>query len=151
MKTLFRIFALALLTSAMLSLSGCTNQRDHDRDRENSTISEESFREERNELRQDLRELRNDIDRELKKIDNRIDRAVGDNNPDRPGLEEANRKLTAERTRVDRALDDLENASAATWKDVKVAARKTSDDVGTAFRQMGNELEALFDDKDNDQ
>lgn len=151
MKTVLRIFALIILTGAMLSLSGCINDRRDNSD--GNEVSSQEFQREKNELRDELRALRNDIDREINKIDARLDRSAKDIkdidvDDDRVKLEKANRNLTEQRSRVDKALEDIESSSEETWNDVKVAARNTSAEIKSAVQKMGNELEALF--KDNE-
>ena len=93
MKTILGIFALILLTGALVSLSGCTSEGNRN-DQDNETISQD-FDRERNELKDELRELRNDIDRELQKVNNRLERAANkddqDLDADRVELEKANR------------------------------------------------------------
>ena len=144
MKTVLRIFAMVMLTGLLISLSQCSRERDTRRDEQVA----DDFQQQKTELKKDLRNLRDDINRELEKIDLKLKQ--GSNNNDRVELEKANRDLTQERSRLDRTLEDIENASADTWADVKVAARKTSREVETAFRQMGDKLEAMFQDDTKD-
>jgi len=145
MRTVLRIFALVIFTGLLASLSGCTHDRDNTKEQVSADLQKEKIK-----LRDDLRTLRNDIDREIEKIDARLKRVSTDKdlNADRVELEKANRDLSQERTRLDKTLEDIENASEDSWAEVKVAALHTSQEVKTAFRKMGDKLEALFKEKD---
>jgi hypothetical protein len=147
MKTILRILTMVGLTFLMLSLTECNPNNDRVADRDDDEV-EVTIDDERNDLREELRELRNDIDRELERIGNKIDRATDADDRDR--LEDANRRLTEEKLRVDESLEDLETASEETWKDVKAGARKTSQEVRQAFRELGNDIDDLFDNDEED-
>ena len=142
-KTVLRILTMVGLTLLMFSLTECNPNNDGVADRDDNDEIEVTVDDERSELRNDLRELRNDIEREMDRINKKLKDATDDGDRDR--LEDANRRLTDERSRVDEAMQDLENSTEETWKDVKVGARKTANEVRVAFRELGNDINDLFD------
>lgn len=139
---MMRWWAMLILTGLLVSLSGCSTDR-----RPNDDLTAEDFRQEKEELKKDLVALRNDIDRELGRLRAKLERSSKDKDvsDDQVELEKANRDLTRERSRVDNSLEDIENASEESWNEVKVAARKTSQEVKEAFTRLGNKLEAWFE------
>ena len=142
MKTFFRILAMVGLTVLLFSLNQCSTKDNSD----HSTTVEVDMDRERSEIKEDLFKLRDDINVEIEKLDRKLEKATDDQ---KQRLNDANRRLTDERARVNEALNDIDEASEETWKEIKTAATNTSRDVKAGFQEWGNELNALFvDDKD---
>src|SRR5688500_18837422 len=105
MKTLFRIFELVGLTFLMLSLTECNPNNDRVADRDDNDQVEVEL-EDRDDIENDLRELGRDIDRELERINKRLEKAT---DTERERLEDANRRLSDDKIKVNETLEDIEN------------------------------------------
>jgi hypothetical protein len=98
MRTLLRILAMVILTFLMLSLTECNPNKS---DKEEGVVIEadKDFEREREEIRKDLNELRDDLDKRLGRVNKKLETAGKET---RNQLEEAKRKLTDERTEVNK-------------------------------------------------
>jgi hypothetical protein len=135
-------FALLLLMLFLLlvSLMSCENQN------EPQVVARFSFspksEAERRELRRDLKQLQSSIDRELEQIREStmlVDKVA------REELFLADRKLKSSRSKIEKALHDMNNCKEADWDRVKMATLQLTQDIETSHRQLAYKFDDIIE------
>jgi hypothetical protein len=96
---------------------------------------------ERIQLRKELMSLEISIQRELDKVSR--DYREG-NEQRRSALHNADRKLKSNKSKIEKALHDIENANEANWNHVQNITRRTLGDIKLSIDQLAFKIEELF-------
>jgi hypothetical protein len=104
------------------------------------TFSAENERE-RNELRKELVDLQKDIDREIDKVNEKL---AASSDLSRENLLYADRKLKSNRSKLDKALLDINNCNEGDWDAVKRATHATALEIKSSYNQVAYKYDDLF-------
>jgi hypothetical protein len=138
-RSVVRIIYVSIILGVLcLSLYQCNSPRPETDRKIKLTADDEN---ERDAIRNDLRALDLSIDRELVKIKAKLENASDENEEQ---LLLADRKLQSSKAKVDKALEDIDQASGKNWREVRAVARNTMTDVKEAFDKLAYDMDDLF-------
>ncbi len=139
MKTIARIVVMLMLTYGIVSLTSCTNSSKNDMAQ---VEVEENFEDEREQLEDELLELQDNINNKLEAIEDKSEEATDEV---RSKLADVREKLERDRNDVQVILNNVSQASAETWSDVREGARNTFQDVKKEVGELSTQLTEVFE------
>lgn len=108
---------------------------------------ERDIKKEKEETAKDLRDLRDDINVKLDKISKKLEDAKGTSQTE---LESVKVILVDHRTKIQKAIDQIDQSADSTWDDAQQAAKNTYSEVKLGCEQIGERFDNALNLKDTD-
>lgn len=145
MKTISKTGLLITLFAALAILITSCQYR-NEKKSESSEMDEKT---ELEEMREDIiskyEVLKNDIDKSIERIDKRMEDASGE---EEERLEDAKEELLNERSKLEKAMVNIEDASKDTWSEVNAFAENTYTLVKDGVEETAQDIEKWFEGSD---
>ncbi|MFO8023447.1 MAG: hypothetical protein R6U65_13340 [Perlabentimonas sp.] len=139
MKTIKKIIYMLVLTFATVTLAvSCQSGAD----KEKSENEKSEFEKTRHETMVKLQEVRDDIDYRINDIDRRLQDASGEM---KDGLQGAKDALTQERSKIDKVMYDVKNATQETWDDVSKFTEESYEKAKRETKKVAEDIEEWFE------
>jgi hypothetical protein len=131
---------LFLFVMLVIALASCESNLEYEP--ETKFILSDDHELKRNELRKELKILQFTIDRELDKL-GKQSRATAQKNWSEMIVHTDNR-LQSSKSRIEKALHDLDDASEEQWQDVELATRTLASEIKSSFHQIAYQIEDFY-------
>ncbi len=131
-----KIIMFALLAGSVM-LTNCTPSSEKRVDQAANEI-ERDIKKEKEETAKDLRTLRDDINTKLDKISKKLEDA---NSASQAELESVKQILIDHRTKVEEAINQIDQSADSTWDDAQQAAKNTYSEVKLGCEQIAERFD----------
>lgn len=130
---------LFLFVMLVIALSSCESNLEYEP--ETKFILSRDHELQRNELRKELKILQFTIDRELDKLGKQSQATTQDWSE---MLVHTDNRLQNSKSRIEKALHDLDDASEEQWLDVALATRTVAGEIKSSFHQIAYQIEDFY-------